>query len=66
MVVQLDAHGQESVIYNGPAAPVWAAISHKAIPDNGQRTVSLRRLQELQLDVATEQQLAQLHRGLSA
>ena len=59
VVLQLDAHGQETIVYNGPAARVWAAISHKAMPDNGQRTVSLRRLQELQLDVAAEQQLAQ-------
>ena len=47
VVLQIDAHGQETVIYNGPAAPVWAAISHKAMPDNGQRTVSLRQLSAL-------------------
>ena len=49
IVVTIDAtNGAMAEAYNGPAAPVWAAIAHKAMPDNGQRQISLARLRQLQ------------------
>ena len=49
IVVTIDATtGAMAEVYNGTAAPVWAAISHKAMPDNGQRQISLARLRQLQ------------------
>jgi hypothetical protein len=60
LVLTISAEGQEAVIYNGPAAPVWDAITHKAIPDNGQRGISLSRLRELQQTVLAEQMLPEV------
>lgn len=34
LVLTISAEGHKTVIYNGPAAPVWVAIAHKAMPDN--------------------------------
>ena len=60
LALQFNGDGTAETIYNGPASPVWAAISHKAMGSNGQRQVSLRLLRELQALVAQEQQLPEL------
>jgi len=57
LAIQVNPDGSFSVVYNGPAAPVWERIAHKRMPDNGQRAVSLKRLRELQAEVAPEQML---------
>ena len=60
VALQFNGEGTAESIYNGPAAPVWAAISHKAMGSNGQRQVSLRLLRDLQALVAEEQQLQEV------
>jgi hypothetical protein len=60
LVLTISAEGQEAVIYNGPAAPMWDAFAHKAMPDNGQRGISLARLRELQQTVPAELMLPEL------
>lgn len=60
LVFTISAEGQEAVIYNGPATLVWAAIAQKAMPDNGQRQISLARLRELQQTVLAEQMLPEV------
>jgi hypothetical protein len=60
LVFTISAEGQEAVIYNGPATLVWGAIAHKAMPDNGQRQISLARLRELQQTVLAEQMLPEV------
>jgi hypothetical protein len=60
LVLTISAEGQEAVIYNGPAIPVWDAIAHKSMPDNGQRGISLARLRELQQTVVAEQMLPEV------
>lgn len=57
VVLQISPDGAAVEIYNGPAAPVWAAIAHKRVGSNGQRQVSLSRLRELQELVPVERRL---------
>jgi hypothetical protein len=57
LVLTISADGQEAVVYNGPAAPVWAAIKRKSDQSNGQRMISLAWLRELQQTVLAEQML---------
>ena len=40
--------GSAVEVYDGPAAPVWAAVAHKAMPDNGQSTINLNQQRQLQ------------------
>ena len=60
LVLQLDDQGHETVIFNGPASPVWEAIGHKAMQKNGQRFVSLATLRRLQKEVAAHQMLEEI------
>ena len=48
IALQINRDGSAVEVYDGPAAPVWAPYAHKAMPDNGQRTISLNKLRELQ------------------
>lgn len=57
LVLQISSDGTATEVYNGPAVPVWAAIAHKRMGNNGQRQISLRQLKELQAQVRVEQRL---------
>lgn len=56
LVLRINRDGSASEIYNGPAAPGWAAAGR--IQSNGQRVVSVSRLMSLQTKVSAEQKLA--------
>ena len=45
IVLQIDATGEVAEVYDGPAAPAWAAAGK--MQSNGQRAISLSRLVEL-------------------
>ena len=46
--LQINRDGSAVEVYDGPAAPVLTAVAHKAMPDNGQRTITLNKLRQLQ------------------
>ena len=48
IALQINRDSSAVEVYDGPAAPVWAAVAHKAMPDNGQRTITLNKLRQLQ------------------
>nr|BDD44870.1 hypothetical protein 9 [bacterium] len=54
LAIQVHPDGSFTVIYNGPAAPAWERIAHKKMPDNGQRSITLNQLRELQAKVLPE------------
>lgn len=58
LVLRINADGSASEVYNGPSAPVWAAVGR--IQSNGQRVVSLSRLMALQLKVHADQKLQEV------
>ena len=58
LVLRINGDGSASEVYNGPAAPVWAAAGR--IQSNGQRVVSVSRLMALQGKVLAEQKLLEL------
>src|SRR3989344_120089 len=47
LVLKLDRNGTFTEIYNGNGARVWATISGKPLPSNGQYQVSLTTLKKL-------------------
>ena len=49
IALRIERNGSATVVYNGPAAPVWEIAGKPA--KNGQRRVSVRRLTALQVDV---------------
>lgn len=55
LVLQLNADGYFSPVYNGPGAPVWKACGK--MQTNGQCSIALSTLRRLQMDVPQEQQL---------
>ncbi|EED33278.1 conserved hypothetical protein [gamma proteobacterium NOR5-3] len=44
IVVKLLRTGDIEEVYHGPGGPVWALVSHKPLPSNGQYQVSLSKL----------------------
>ena len=57
LVLRINGDGSANEVYNGPAAPVWAAAGR--IQSNGQRVVSVSRLMALQSKVSPDQKLQQ-------
>lgn len=57
LVLTLNAEGQESVVYNGPAARVWDEIKDRPMQSNGQRQIRLARLRQLRDTVPAEEML---------
>ena len=51
IALQINRDGSATEVYDGPAAPVWAAVAHKELPSNGQRTITLNKLRQLQEDI---------------
>ena len=47
IALQINSDGSATEVYDGPAAPVWDAVAHKAMPSNGQRTITLNQLRQL-------------------
>jgi hypothetical protein len=47
LVLRLHKNGTFTEEYNGPGQPVWASVSHKARPGNGQYQVSISALRRL-------------------
>ena len=47
IALQINPDGSAVEVYDGPAAPVWAALAHKGMPSNGQRTITLNKLRQL-------------------
>ena len=47
LVLKIARDGSFNEIYNGPGSPVWALVSHKPRPKNGQYQVSLSMLTRL-------------------
>lgn len=48
IVLQITEGGEPVEVYDGPAAPVWAAVAHKKAGTNGQKKISLSKLRRLQ------------------
>jgi hypothetical protein len=59
IVLQFDAAGEADEVFNGPGEKAWAAAS-KRNPRNGQHTISLRKLRELQADVPPADRLQEM------
>ncbi len=61
LVLKLKEDGTASTIYNGPGAPVWEwAQARKPNGRNGQSSISLFRLAQLQAQVEGSDQLAEV------
>lgn len=58
LVLRINGDGSATEVYNGPAAPVWAAAGK--VQSNGQRAVSVSRLASLQGKVLAEDVLAEV------
>lgn len=57
LVLRLARDGTFTEEYNGPGNPVWALVSHKPRPKNGQYQVALSTLRRLMKSVTTEYRL---------
>ena len=57
LVVRLNRDGTFTEEYNGPGALVWALVSHKPRPKNGQYQVALSTLRRLMKSVTAEYRL---------
>ena len=60
LVVRLNRDGTFTEEYNGPGALVWALVSHRPRPKNGQYQVSLSSLRRLMKSVSTESRLVRV------
>ena len=60
VVIQLQPDGSFREIYNGPASLVWAEFRHRDTPSNGQRQITLFRLEEIQKQVQDSDRLRRL------
>ena len=60
LVLKLNQDGSFEEIYNGAAARVWARVSHKPKPSNGQYAVSLVELRRLMQQVAPEERIERI------
>ena len=58
LVLRINGDGSASEVFNGPAAPVWAAAGR--MQSNGQRVLSLSRLMALQTKVSADQRLQEV------
>jgi len=58
LVLRINGDGSAQEVYNGPAAPVWAASGK--VQSNGQRVVSVSRLVSLQSKVLKEEMLQEV------
>jgi len=57
LVFRLLRDGSFDEIYNGPGAPVWALVSTKPRPSNGQYQIGIGQLQRLMQNVSSEEKL---------
>lgn len=57
IVLKLEKNGSFEEIYNGLGARVWATVSHKPLPSNGQYRVSLTRLRTLNAAVEEHERI---------
>ena len=58
LVLRINSDGNASEVFNGPAAPVWAAAGQ--MQSNGQRVVSVSRLMALQTRMSVDQRLQEV------
>ncbi len=57
LVLRLTKDGSFKEVYSGPGPRVWALVSSKPLPKNGQYQVRLSRLQQLMRDVPLSERL---------
>lgn len=57
LVFRLHSDARFEEVYNGAGAPVWALVSHKPRPSNGQYQVSLKKLRTLMTSVPIESRI---------
>ncbi len=57
LVLKIDRDGSFKEIYNGPGSLVWAMVSHKARPKNGQYQVALSKLTTLMQNVPASERI---------
>lgn len=57
LVLRLQRDGGFVEEYNGPGAQVWALVSHKALPKNGQYQVALSTLHRVMKSVPVAERL---------
>lgn len=60
LVLRLHKDGRFDEVYNGHGARVWALVSHKPVPSNGQLSVSLSKLTALNALVPNEERIARV------
>jgi hypothetical protein len=53
----LSKKGEVEIIYNGPGSVIWREFDGKKIPSNGQRTVSVARLKELNETITDDKRI---------
>ena len=57
VVIKISKAGTFEEFYNGPGALVWKQFEGKALPSNGQYSISLARLRALMEEVPPEERL---------
>jgi len=57
LVLKLEKDGSFQEIYNGLGERVWAQVSHKPLPSNGQHQVSLATLRRLSKEIKADEQI---------
>ena len=60
LVFRLHKDGSFDEVYNGPGDRVWALVSGKTLPKNGQHAVSVAQLQRLMHDIPKSLQLPRI------
>jgi hypothetical protein len=59
-IIQIHKDGSFETCYNGPGKPIWDTFAGKEHPSNGQYSIALSRVRELNLLVPDEQRVANL------
>jgi len=61
LVLKLHKEGSFDEIYNGPGRGVWALVSSKPRPKNGQYPVNIAKLARLMVDVPEAERIPKVH-----
>lgn len=60
IIIQIHENGSFEVCYNGPGKLIWDTFADKLLPSNGQYSISLKRVRELNLLVPDEQRITKM------
>lgn len=60
IIIQIHKDGSFETCYNGPGKPIWDTFEGKVRPSNGQYSIALSRVRELDLLVPDDQRVLKL------